>query len=46
MTDASEFNWLRYPAAETFIAERLDEVLATMPAVRAFSRTLFTHTGS
>ena len=46
MTDTPEFNWLRYPAAETFIAEKLDVVLAAMPAVRAFSRALFTNTGS
>ena len=46
MTDIREFNWLRYPAAETFVAERLDEILAAMPAVRAFSGALITKTGS
>ncbi|NIV30259.1 MAG: hypothetical protein GWN58_12405, partial [Anaerolineae bacterium] len=46
MSETHEFNWQRYPAAETFIAERADEVLAAMPTVRAFSGALFNQTGS
>ena len=46
MTEAPAFNWLRYPAAEAFISQRLNEFVAAMPAVRAFSKALFVHTGS
>ena len=46
MTDTRAFDWQRYPAAEAFIAGKLDELVAAMPEARTFSTALLTHTGS
>jgi hypothetical protein len=46
MTETHAFDWQRYPAAETFISERLTEFVAAMPKVQAFSTALLAHTGS
>ena len=46
MTETPAFDWQRYPAAEAFISERLNEFVAKMPAVQAFSTTQLAHTGS
>jgi len=42
----AEFQWFRQPDAEAFIATRLDEFLAAMPAATAFSQRLMAHTSS
>ena len=46
MTETRAFDWQRYPAAEAFISERLNEFVAEMPVVHAFSTALLAHTGS
>jgi hypothetical protein len=46
MLKSKRFEWLRYPETEAFVAERLSELLASMPRVRAFSGLLVRRTGS
>jgi hypothetical protein len=46
MTKAGAFEWLRYLDTEAYITERLNELVAAVPMVRAFSAVLLTHTGS
>jgi hypothetical protein len=46
MTKRNEFAWLRYPEAESYLLERLDEYVSAMPPVRTLAADLFSHTGS
>jgi hypothetical protein len=46
MTEAGIFDWQRYPEAEAFVCERLNEFAAAMPRVRALSTAMLAHTGS
>ena len=46
MTDVQEFVWQRYPKAEAYLAERVEEFVAAMPKVQAFSAALLAQTGT
>jgi hypothetical protein len=43
MTQREQTQWLRYPEAEAFILERLDQLLADAPPLRAFQARLALH---
>jgi hypothetical protein len=46
MPKSERFEWLRYPDAEAYIAERLNKFLVNMPEVRAFSERLARRTAT
>ena len=46
MADVQEFVWQRYPEAEAYLAERVEEFVAAMPRVQAFSAALLAQTGT
>lgn len=48
MTSPSEpmVEWLRYPEAEAFVAEKLDQFVAVVPPARALQADLILHTSS
>ncbi|HSR34310.1 MAG TPA: hypothetical protein VLY63_27395 [Anaerolineae bacterium] len=46
MSESTVFQWLRYPETESWVAERLDDLVANLPHVRAFAGLLARRTSS
>jgi hypothetical protein len=46
MAKAKAFQWLRYPETESYVAERLDDLVASMPHVHALVGLLTRRTSS
>jgi hypothetical protein len=46
VTQPERVEWLRYPEAETFVADRLDQFVAAMPPIHALAADLMVRTDS
>jgi hypothetical protein len=46
MSQEEQIEWLRHPEAESYVTERLDELVAAMPQLRTLATSLLANTGS